>query len=386
MFLKKTGRFLPPKAAYIHIPFCISKCHYCEFNSYPGMESLFDGYADAVIREINRYSCNGLNSVYFGGGTPTVLSAKALLKILAAIDKRLHILPDTEVTIEANPGTVDDQKLSELFNSGFNRISIGVQSFNDKLLTCIGRIHTVQQAVSAYQSARKAGFSNVSIDLIFALPQQTINLWRETLEKAISLNPEHISLYELSIEKGTQFARWRADGKLELPDEDLQLEMYELAIEMMKSNGYEHYEVSNFARPGFRSRHNQVYWRNEPYYGFGAGAVSYIEGCRARRLGKPEQYIDAVKNNQSVIEFSECLNEQDYISETVILGLRMLDGIDIARFEHYTGHNILSEFRIQIAKLTERGLLEIKAGFLKVTHMGFLMLNDVSQEFLCGNF
>lgn len=378
-----------PHAAYIHIPFCLSKCYYCEFNSYPGLERIFDDYINALIIEIERAkqpNAEPLDTVYFGGGTPTILLASNIAAILSAIEKNIGINSDAEVTIEANPGTIDSVKLSELRRSGFNRLSMGVQSFNDDLLIRIGRAHTVRDAFDAYAAARQAGFTNVSIDLIFALPGQDLRDWNRTLKSAINLNPEHISLYELSIEEGTHFAELCAEGRLDLPDEEMQIEMYELAIQKLASAGFEHYEVSNFARPGFRSRHNQVYWRNESYYGFGAGATSYVNGIRARRTADPQAYINAIDAGLDAVEFSEKLDERSRLGETIIQGLRMLDGIDLYELQQRTSVDVLAEFGEKIKSLEKRGFLEIAGGNIKVTHRGLLLLNDVSQEFLIDNF
>lgn len=371
-----------PKAAYIHIPFCISKCWYCDFNSYPGLESIFDDYVYALIREIRASSGNGLDSVYFGGGTPTILAASELSAILDAIQGSLGITNGAEVTIEANPGTVDEMKLSQLRNAGFNRLSIGVQSFDDEFLSSIGRAHTRDQARDAYRSARQAGFDNVGIDLIFALPGQSLAHWSNTLDTAIELNPEHISLYELSIEEGTRFSKLCAEGKIGLIDEDVQIEMYELAIRKLTSVGYEHYEVSNFAKLGYRSRHNMVYWLNQPYFGFGAGATSYVSGTRSRRIADPMKYLRSIDSGSDAIEFSETLNPHERLGETVVQGLRMLEGIDLQRVQRETDFDIPQEFPLQITSLTQRGLLEIDNGHLRVTHNGLLLLNDVSREFV----
>ncbi|MCE5198984.1 MAG: radical SAM family heme chaperone HemW [Armatimonadota bacterium] len=380
---------VPPEAAYVHVPFCLSKCHYCDFNSYAGMQAIFDDYANALMTEIKRTGSEfdttqsrPLDSVYFGGGTPTVLSADILGTILATIDETLHLSPDAEITIEANPGTVDEYKLVELQQRKFNRLSLGIQSFDDEFLAKIGRVHTADQAITAYHLARQAGFKNVGLDLIFALPGQTLEHWSRTLDTAIQLSPEHVSLYELSIEEGTRFADLCAQGRLELPDEDTQLAMYELAISKITSAGYEHYEVSNFARPGFRSRHNQVYWRNDPYYAFGAGATSYVHCVRARRVGSPAEYIQAIYLGSDGIEFSERLTGRALVAETIIQGLRMLDGIRLSKISQKYFTDIASEFAVVIQRLQERGLVELVGDCLRVTHNGLLLLNDVAQEFI----
>lgn len=377
-----------PRSAYLHIPFCSSKCFYCDFNSYPGMELLFDDYIEALAAEIGRAAgsdrVGGLDSVYFGGGTPTVLEVDALAHILLTIEAAIGLGSGCEITLEANPGTVNRAKLADLRRAGFNRLSLGVQSFDDVLLARIGRIHSSAEAVQAYTDAREAGFSNVGIDLIFALPGQTLTGWAQTLSVATRLAPEHIALYELSIEEGTCFADMRAQGRLDLPDEDARLAMYELAISTITGVGYDHYEVSNFALPGFRSLHNQVYWRNQLYYGFGAGATSYVGQVRARRLGDPQAYVRAIGSGCDAVEFSERLVGRAYVAETVIQGLRMLEGIDLIDAREHTGVDIENEFRAQIDRLVGRKLVEIAGGRLKVTHNGLLLMNDVAMEFLPG--
>ncbi|MCE5315292.1 MAG: radical SAM family heme chaperone HemW [Armatimonadota bacterium] len=374
--------FFEPNAAYIHIPFCVSKCIYCDFNSYPGMESLHDRYVRALITEIEQTAAGRhrpLDSVYIGGGTPTVLSTSYLCDILTSLKP---ISKNAEITLEANPGTVDKSKFVQLYDAEFNRLSIGVQSLDDDYLSILGRAHNVEQAVEAYMAARNAGFDNISIDLIFALPGQSINHWKNTLDAALQLEPEHISLYELTVEEGTRLADLCAQGDVSLPDEDLQIEMYELAIARLKSAGFEHYEVSNFARPGFKCRHNQVYWRNEPYYGFGAGATSYVSGDRAIRFRDPKHYIDEMESGGGAIESAEHLTGRRYLAETLIQGLRMLDGIDLHKLTAKTCTDISNDFAKEIADLQSRGLVEYFDSHLRVTHSGLLLLNDVSETLL----
>lgn len=369
----------------MHIPFCVSKCHYCDFNSHPGHEDLFDSYVEALLAEIARTPSPGgttLDTIYIGGGTPTVLPARSLISILSALRDSFGLAADAEVTTEANPGTVSASDLSQLRAAGFNRISLGVQSFDESLLRRLGRAHTVDQAVEAFNSARSAGFDNVGIDLIFALPGQTISHWATTIEAAVALCPEHISTYELTIEEGTRFADLCAEGALDLPSEDEQVEMYELAIAGLTRAGYEHYEVSNFALPGFRCRHNVVYWRNEPHFGFGAGATSYVNGVRAKRVADPRGYVDAIGAGADAIGSCECLTGRALLAETIIQGLRLLEGIDLADFRDRTGADLAREFSRQIARLEARGLVVMTDSTLKVTGQGLLLLNDVASEFL----
>lgn len=378
-------RHAEPRSAYVHVPFCVSKCHYCDFNSRAGGESLFPRYVDAVVREIESApACSRalLDTAYFGGGTPTVLPAPMIERILTALDRKFGFADGAEITIEANPGTIGRIRLRELRSAGFSRISLGVQSFDDGFLSLIGRVHNARQAVEALRAARAAGFGNVSLDLIFALPGQSVSHWGRTLDAAIALAPDHISTYELTVEDGTVFAYMAARGQLCLPSEDEQVEMYELACEKLEGAGFEHYEVSNFALPGFRCRHNVAYWRSEPYLAFGAGATSFMEGVRAKRLADPADYIRAVETGNSFIESSECLAGRAKLAEMVMQGLRMLEGIPLDGFRQRTGFDLCNEFRTEIENLAAAGLLEMRGGRLRVTRRGLLLLNDVAAEFL----
>ncbi len=277
---------------------------------------------------------------------------------------------------------MDQDTLARIRNAGFNRLSLGIQSFDDEYLASIGRVHCAEQAINAYLGARRAGFTNIGLDLIFALPGQSLSHWGSTLDKAIELEPKHVSLYELTIEEGTRFGALCAAGQLDLPDKETQISMYELAIEKLAEAGFEHYEVSNFARPGFRSRHNQVYWRNDPYYGFGAGATSYVDNDRARRNGNPATYIDAITSGGDAVEFSEHLIPRDRAAETLIQGLRMIDGISLSAISGQTGIDAAQVFAAEIARLVGQGLIDRSNDTIKVTHKGLLLLNDVAQEFL----
>jgi oxygen-independent coproporphyrinogen-3 oxidase len=373
----------PAQAIYLHIPFCRAKCHYCNFVSYAGLNELHDRYVEALKKEISRARPEApITTIYFGGGTPTLLSERQLMEILRAIQSRFEVTPDTEITLEANPGTVDLPKLQALRLAGFNRLSLGVQSFDPTLLSRLGRIHTVKEALEAYQSARNAGFSNIGLDLMYALPGQSLLAWQRTLEQAIRLNPEHISLYELSIEEGTKLAADCQAGKLELPSEDLQIEMYEAAISTLTASGYEHYEISNFARPGFRSRHNQVYWRNDSYFGFGAGAARYLGGARAKLTDSVERYIELVEKGHDPAISSETLTGRALMGETIMLGLRLREGVDLVAFRQRFGEDLSVVYGEQIAALKASGLVEIADHHLRLTHQGLLLANRVMGEFL----
>jgi len=266
--------------------------------------------------------------------------------------------------------------------AGFNRLSVGVQAFDDTLLMALDRFHTAGEAENALTMARQAGFTNLNLDLMFGLPLQTMTHWQATLERALALGTEHLSLYALTLEAGTRFERLYAGGKLELPDEDDELAMYERSIEILTAAGYEHYEVSNFARPGFRSRHNQVYWRNKEYLGFGPGAVSYVGGRRWKRERLPNRYTEKVETGQDLSVESEALDEAGTLGETLMLGLRLRDGLPMQNIRDRFGVEPLTRFAPQIENLTRRGLLEIRNDVLRLTHSGLLLANDALSEFL----
>ncbi|MFQ3550359.1 MAG: radical SAM family heme chaperone HemW [Armatimonadota bacterium] len=377
-------RLIQPQAAYVHFPFCYSKCNYCDFNSYTGLEHLYQQYIEALIKEIEFqkvYNNQPLKSIYFGGGTPSIIQSDLLLSILFSIQNKFGVDNTTEITIEANPKTVDINSLKELRN-GFNRISIGIQSFDDKTLEFLGRPHNSQSAKSAFDDARKAGFENISVDLIYAVPEQNISKLKYDLESAIALNPEHISIYELSIEENTPIFDMLKRNDIKIPDEDIQIEMYDFIISFLTAKSYGHYEVSNFSKPTKKAIHNQAYWNNFQYYGFGAGAVSYLGHNRAKRELSPQSYIYKIMSNKSAIIESEVLTPSQRIAESIMLGLRMIDGIDINKFNLMHDIDLLSHYEFVISNLIDRKLITISNGRIKTTHKGLLMLNEVAGEFI----
>lgn len=347
------------------------------------MAELHPAYINALVKEISSARPDRpISSVYFGGGTPTILRTGQLTTILDAIRTRFAVETDAEITLEANPGTLDPEKLQALRRAGFNRISLGVQSFEDEFLHTMGRIHTAQQALDAYTWVREAGFDNIGIDLIYALPGQSRMDWQRALDRAVLLGPEHISLYELSIEAGTVYAERLALGSITLPSEDDQLEMYEAAIRTLSAAGYERYEVSNFARPGFRSRHNQVYWRNESYYGFGAGAVRYLDGHRCTLVKTVPDYIKRIEQGHDTAESCEELTGRALMGETIMLALRTIDGIDLGAFEQRFGVSLLSTYEGILRELKDEGMVELTDTHLKLTYAGMLLADRIAQEFL----
>jgi oxygen-independent coproporphyrinogen-3 oxidase len=370
---------------YVHIPFCAKKCGYCDFNAYSGYK---DGtkarYVDAICREIEARaeSDTRIPTIFFGGGTPTNLSAADLSRILQTIYRSFAVDADAEVTTEANPSDADEAYLSTLRAAGFNRLSFGVQTFNDRLLKTIDRIHSGDDARRAIASARSAGFTNVSLDLMFALPRQTMPDWERSLDSAIALEVTHLSMYALIVEEGTPFFARRERGKLTLPSENQEAAMFQRAIERATAAGYTHYEVSNYALPGFESQHNQIYWRNEEYFGFGAGAVSYLNGARQMNVRRPSAYIETVCEHGTAIADEERLTPAETMGETIMVGLRMTRGIHLDTFTARFGCRAEEVYAAPIAQFTANGLLEIAEGYLRLTRRGLFFANDVMAAFL----
>ncbi|MGI5838648.1 MAG: radical SAM family heme chaperone HemW [bacterium] len=375
-----------PVGVYIHIPFCRRRCHYCAFNSYAlGDGVVVDDYLTALAAEMAAAAADGplaARTLYIGGGTPTCLSARQLERLLANCRKYLALPDKSEFTVEANPGTLDEAKLAVLKDYGINRLSLGLQAVQDSLLRQIGRIHTYGDFLAAYEMVRESGFANVNIDLIFALPGQTPADWMATLAAAVHLRPEHISAYSLILEPGTPLHLWWQRGLLDLPDEEAETEMFATTLRELPRAGYEHYEISNYARPGRRSEHNQIYWRNEEYWGFGAGAHSYRGRYRRYNLSRPEAYIAAVAAGCSPVDGREKLTPEIAMAETIMLGLRCREGVDLRRFAGCFGVDPRTVYSEQIAKLAAEGLIEQTAERLRLTERGLWLANLACREFL----
>ena len=377
---------------YIHIPFCAKHCAYCDFNTYVerAQSPLVQATVAAIQRDIAQAGrdmaaqCGPISvpTIFFGGGTPTFLQGEQLAAILRTVQDHFAVEPNAEISSEANPGSSDAAKFAAMREAGFNRLSIGVQSFHDELLVALDRFHTAGEAEHALQAAREAGFTNLNLDLMFGLPKQNLRLWEATLARALALGTEHLSLYALTLEPGTRFERMEAGGKLDLPDEDVELSMYERSIALLTAAGLEHYEVSNFARPGYRSQHNQVYWRNEEYLGIGPGAVSYLDGRRWKRERLPIRYNAKVEAGADLAAESECLNGEGALGETMMLGLRLRDGLPLQVVRARFGIEPLDRFASQIARLQTEGLITLAADTLRLTHRGLLFANDALGAFL----
>ena len=372
-------------ALYIHIPFCRTKCHYCSFNSYPDKKDLHARYAAALRCELGRInlpqqSGTDLKSVFFGGGTPTVLPAAELIDILACCRDIFRIDDDCEISIEANPGTIDEPGMHALYRAGVNRISIGIQSFQASELAFLGRCHSPAEAAAAVGLAKGCGFANISLDLIYGLPGQTREVWRDNLQMALDLGVDHLSLYQLTIEDGTPLAEQYRQGRFSLPQEDEVLEMDRINEELCDEAGLEQYEISNFARPGHQCRHNITYWKNEHYWAAGAGAVSYREGRREQRIADPLSYCLAVEQGRSTIIDSEELDLPSRFRETVVMGLRLTRGISLAAIAARFGLDPISYYGPALDKLIHQGLITHDGKLLRLTKQGRLLANVVLAE------
>lgn len=376
---------------YIHVPFCVRKCHYCDFTSWPAAagDARIDAFVDGVCREVEIaarvHASPGpveAPTLFLGGGTPSLLSPGQLGRILGDVRAHFGVAADAEVTLESNPGTLDAGKARAFRDLGVNRVSVGVQSFHDSELQALGRIHTAEQGAEAIRVLREAGFDNVSLDLMFAIPGQTPVSWRETLGRAIELCPEHIAAYSLIVEPDTPFEAWERQGKLFRVGEDAEAEMYEAAIADLAAAGYEHYEVSSFALRGRRSRHNQVYWRNEPYLGFGPAATSYVGGVRATNTRSLPAYLERVGRGELPVETSETPAGALAMGETMMLGLRMLEGVESRLFTERFGVAPEEVYAGPIRRLTTDGLLRVADGRIALTHRGLLLASDVMAAFL----
>lgn len=374
-------------ALFVFIPFCKIKCTYCDFNAYANMARVMEPYADAVAREIQRAATRlgakaSAKSVYFGGGTPSLVPAAHIEEILRACRDSFSFDANTEITLEANPGTVDLDKLRVFRSLGVNRLSLGVQSFEEATVRRLNRGHTVRDALETYDLARRAGFDNLNLDFIYGLPLQTLAQWRDTLERALALAPEHLSLYALKVEEGTGLEYQIAHGKYPRPDDDLAADMYMLAEELLGASGYDHYEISNWARPGRGSRHNLTYWHNEPYLGFGAGAHSFFQRARYWNVMSPVEYIGRIERGEGVVDGSEEIGRELEMAETMILGLRLGEGVSFERFESRFGEDGYAKYGETLRQVRELGLVELDDRGVRLTPRGRLLSNEVFWRLL----
>lgn len=389
---------------YVHVPFCKTKCPYCDFNTYQGIENLIEPFLPAITSEI---TCWGdalahppVKSVFFGGGTPSYLPQGDIERILVAIQSSFQVDPAAEISIEANPGDLDEAACAGILNQGVNRLSIGVQSLDNDLLNLLGRRHQASEAVEAFQSARQAGFDNVNLDLMYGLPNQSMEQWQKTLSSLIELTPEHISLYALTIEEGTPMHQWAAEGKIPEPDSDLAADMYQHAREVLAEAGYHHYEISNWSLPDRACEHNLVYWENGPYLGVGPGAHSRLGDYRFWTVLSPRDYNtkaatwadSGVQPLADLVETAlqgiptlggwEHLSLETTCSETMFLGLRLLDGLNLSEASAIAGTDLAKKFQTPIQECLNLGLLEQDGDCLKLTKQTYLVANQAFTRFL----
>ena len=370
-----------PTSAYVHIPFCTQICYYCDFSKVFIRNQPVDSYLEHLIEEYHSYDIQKLRTLYIGGGTPTALSAPQLAFLLEKLTDKLDLSYLEELTIEANPGDLDEEKIAVLKDSPVNRVSLGVQTFNDRMLKQIGRSHSEKDIYENIANLKKAGFDNISIDLIYALPKQTMEDVKINVAKAIALDIPHMSLYSLILENHTVFMNRMRRGKLPLPKEDLEAEMFEYIIAELEKAGFEHYEISNFSKPGFESRHNLMYWDNAEYYGIGAGASGYVDGIRYKNHGPIRHYLQAVEAGNARVQ-EEVLTLKEKMEEEMFLGLRKKSGVSKKRFEEKFGLSFEDQYGAVVSELTEQGLLVPDKDIVRMTKKGLFLGDTVAEKFI----
>ena len=370
-----------PTSAYVHIPFCTQICYYCDFSKVFIKNQPVDSYLEHLLEEFQSYDIQKLRTLYIGGGTPTALSAPQLEVLLKGLTKNLDLSVLEELTIEANPGDLDADKIAVLKNSAVNRVSLGVQTFDDKMLKKIGRSHLEKDIYENIDRLKLAGFDNISIDLIYALPGQTMEQVKENVAKAIGLDIPHMSLYSLILENHTVFMNRMRRGKLPLPKEELEAEMFEYIIVELERVGFEHYEISNFSKPGFESRHNLMYWDNAEYYGIGAGASGYVNGVRYKNHGPIRHYLSAVEEGNARIT-EEHLSQKEKMEEEMFLGLRKKSGVSMARFEEKFGRSFDGLYGEIVRDLVQQGLMQIEGDRVRMTKRGLFLGDTVAERFI----
>jgi len=370
-----------PTSAYVHIPFCTQICYYCDFSKVFIKNQPVDSYLEHLIKEYHSYDIKKLRTLYIGGGTPTALSASQLAFLLEKLTDKLDLSYLEELTIEANPGDLDQEKIAVLKDSPVNRVSLGVQTFNDRMLKQIGRSHLEKDIYENIANLKKAGFDNISIDLIYALPKQTMEDVKTNVAKAIALDIPHMSLYSLILENHTVFMNRMRRGKLPLPKEDLEAEMFEYIISELEKAGFEHYEISNFSKPGFESRHNLIYWDNAEYYGIGAGASGYVDGVRYKNHGPIRHYLQAVEADNARVQ-EEVLTLKEKMEEEMFLGLRKKSGVSKKRFEEKFGLSFEDQYGAVVSELIEQGLLVPDKDIVRMTKKGLFLGDTVAEKFI----
>ena len=371
---------------YLHIPYCLHKCGYCDFNSHPENQVESVHYVEALLKELKFYSTTlksyNVPTVFMGGGTPTILPPSQLKKILDTVRQSFNLTPDCEITIEANPATIKLETLQEIHAAGYNRISIGVQSFDEKELQLLERVHNEEEIHSTVHRARSANFENLSMDLMFALPDQSTEKWQSHLKQATAKNPDHLSTYNLTIEPATAFFKLQEKGKLCLPHEDIQLEMYETTIQVLEDAGYSQYEISNFSKPGMESQHNINYWNNGEYLGVGAGASSYLNGERSKNINLPSIYIRKIETKASAVDTRERLEPLQAMGETLMLGLRLLKGVSIDVFENRFQVSFQKVYGKVVESLLNQELITLNENRIALSRKGLFLADSVILKFM----
>ena len=373
---------------YIHIPFCKRKCNYCDFISFSGKQELIEKYIESLKKEINNYKINKeeylIETIYFGGGTPSFIESKYIIEVLQELKQKFNVSKNAEITIEINPGTVDEQKLQDYYNSGINRISFGLQSTKSELLKLVGRIHTYSSFLDAYNLAREMGFKNINVDLMIGLPVQTLEDVQKDLERITELKPEHISVYSLIVEEETAIEQKINNKELYLPSENLERKMYWEVKNTLEEKGYKHYEISNFAKPKFESKHNLSCWNQEEYIGFGLAAHSYIDNKRYSNTEELEKYIVRVDvlGDPQIKTIHEIQSKEDQMKEYMLLSLRKIEGVKISDFKNRFVDNPIYIYRELLNKLVTQELIEIDIDSIKLTNKGIDLANIVWEEFV----
>ena len=369
---------------YVHIPFCISKCKYCDFVSFPCMEKI-DKYFDVLIKEIKSksvYAVKEVTTIYIGGGTPSVPDSKYIVKIIQTIKEVFKVSKNAEVTIEVNPRTVTKEKLIDYKNSGINRISIGLQSTNNEILKLIGRIHNYEEFLNTYNLAKEVGYNNINVDLMLGIPNQTESDVIDSINKVISLNPKHISIYSLIVEENTEIQRLIDSEILTMPSEDDERNMYWKTKTILEKNGFIQYEISNFAKKGYESKHNLDCWNQEEYIGMGLASHSYFNRKRFSIIDKLDKYIENENCLEKNIIINEVQERESQAKEYMLIGLRKISGVSISKFEKKFRINPLFYFRFEINNLVEKGLIEVDLDNIKLTKKGLDLANLVFEEFV----
>ncbi len=386
LYTTPIAELLHTASLYLHIPFCHTRCYYCDFNTYAGILPLREPYVRALLEEIALAGAlarlpggetRRTRTIFFGGGTPSLLSVEQVSRLLAACRRFFAVDADAEITLEANPGTLDRQQLQGLHAAGITRLSLGAQSFDADLLKTLGRIHSPEEISQAVGFARQAGFSSLNLDFMFGLPGQTMHHWQKTLDQALRLRPEHLSLYSLIIEEGTPFYMWTHEGRITPGDEDLCADMYEYARERLQIEGYEQYEISNWSLPGHQCRHNLTYWWNLPYIGMGAGAHSFFAGKRFSDLREPREYIHQLKRGQWPLAESEAVTRLQEMTETAFLGLRTVPGLHLPTFAQRFGESFDDFVGERLRTVEKAGLLARERDWLRLSERVLLLGNEV---------